>query len=92
MKTIIIGAGRGERLMPHTANAPKCFAEVGGRRILDWGLDAFKAGGLEDIVFVGGYQIDLIRRTYPEFNYCHNSTWPDNNILESLMHLSLIHI
>ena len=86
MKTIIIGAGRGERLMPHTANAPKCFAEVGGRRILDWGLDAFKAGGLEDIVFVGGYQIDLIRRTYPEFNYCHNSTWPDNNILESLMH------
>ena len=29
--------------MPHTAEAPKCFAEVKGRRILDWGLDALAA-------------------------------------------------
>ena len=28
MKAIIIGAGRGRRLMPTTAETPKCFAEV----------------------------------------------------------------
>ena len=86
MKAIIIGAGRGSRLMPHTEDAPKCFAEVGGRRILDWGLDALAAGGLSDVVFIGGYRIDLVRDTYPDFTYCHNSDWENNNILESLMH------
>ena len=41
MRVIVIGAGRGRRLMPTTADTPKCFAEVGGRRLLDWALDAF---------------------------------------------------
>jgi L-glutamine-phosphate cytidylyltransferase len=86
MKAIIIGAGRGERLMPHTADAPKCFAEVKERRILDWGLEAMREGGLTDVVFIGGYRIDLVRENYPDFTYCHNADWPDNNILESLMH------
>lgn len=86
MKAIIIGAGRGERLMPHTADAPKCFAEVGGKRILDWGLEALASAGLTDVVFIGGYRIDLVREAYPDFTFCHNADWPDNNILESLMH------
>lgn len=72
--------------MPHTADAPKCFAEVGDRRILDWGLESMCEGGLTDVVFIGGYRIDLVRQAYPDFTYCHNSDWPDNNILESLMH------
>ena len=41
MRIIVIGAGRGRRLMPTTADAPKCFAEVDGRRLLDWALAAF---------------------------------------------------
>lgn len=86
VKAIIIGAGRGERLMPHTADAPKCFAEVKGKRILDWGLEALAGGGLTDIVFIGGYRIDLVQKNYPDFTFCHNADWPDNNILESLMH------
>ncbi|MBI4556261.1 MAG: NTP transferase domain-containing protein [Candidatus Hydrogenedentes bacterium] len=86
MKAIIIGAGRGERLMPHTADAPKCFAEVAGRRILDWGLEALAAGGLTEVVFIGGYQMDRIRAAYPQFIFCHNADWRDNNIMESLMH------
>jgi len=86
VKAIIIGAGRGERLMPHTANAPKCFAEVKGKRILDWGVEALRDGGLEDVVFIGGYQIDLVQAAYPCFTFCDNADWPNNNILESLMH------
>lgn len=66
MKTIIIGAGRGRRLMPATANAPKCYAEIQGRRMLDWGLHAFARAGLTDICFSGGYQIDLVRRDSAE--------------------------
>lgn len=86
MKAIIIGAGRGQRLMPTTADAPKCFAEVGGRRILDWAVDAFAANGITDICFIGGYQIEAVRRAYPGFTFRHNVDWANNNILASLMY------
>src|SRR5215207_6861159 len=86
MRAIIIGAGRGQRLMPTTADAPKCFAEVGGRRILDWAVAAFAANGITDICFIGGYQIDAVRRAYPGFTFRHNTDWPNNNILASLMY------
>jgi choline kinase len=84
MQAIIIGAGRGERLMPTTADTPKCFAEVGGRRILDWTLHAFRANGVHRIAFIGGYQIDKVRQSYPDFTFCHNRDWANNNILASL--------
>jgi choline kinase len=84
MQAIIIGAGRGIRLMPTTADAPKCFAQVGNRRILDWGLEAFHQAGIDRIVFVGGYQIDKVRSDYPHFTFRHNHDWENNNILASL--------
>lgn len=86
MKAIIIGAGRGSRLMPTTADTPKCFAEVNGKRILDWTIDAFKQNGVTDICFIGGYQIDKVRQAYPQFTFRHNAGWENNNILASLMH------
>jgi choline kinase len=86
MKAIIIGAGRGRRLMPTTADTPKCYAEVGGRRLLDWALAAFAGAGVTDICFIGGYQIEKVRRDYPHFTFRHNAGWEHNNILLSLMH------
>jgi choline kinase len=86
MQAIIIGAGRGQRLMPTTADTPKCFAEVGGRRILDWALAALRANGIDRIAFIGGYQIDKVRAAYPELTFRHNADWPNNNILASLFH------
>ena len=84
MRVIIIGAGRGRRLMPTTADAPKCFAEVEGKRIVDWACDAFHANGLDRIAFIGGYQIDKVRAAYPHFEFRHNPDWENNNILASL--------
>ncbi|MSS70083.1 MAG: phosphocholine cytidylyltransferase family protein [Candidatus Latescibacteria bacterium] len=84
MKAIIIGAGRGRRLMPLTEETPKCFAEVGGKRILDWALEAFRAAGLREVVFIGGYQIEKVRAAYPHLTFCHNAAWEQNNILASL--------
>ena len=86
MRAIIIGAGRGNRLMPSTANAPKCFTEVRGNRILDRTLDAFANNGIDDICFIGGYQIDCVREAYPQFTFRHNDDWENNNILASLMY------
>jgi len=86
MQAIIIGAGRGRRLMPTTADTPKCFAEVRGRRLLDWALRAFAGAGVTEICFVGGYQIEKVRRDYPHLTFRHNAGWEQNNILLSLMH------
>jgi len=85
MKAIIIGAGRGSRLMPSTADIPKCFCQVGDHRILDWSLKAFAENGITDIVFIGGYQIDKVRDEYQEFKLFDNDNWANNNILASLM-------
>ncbi len=86
MKGILIGAGRGRRLMPLTEDVPKCYAEIGGRRILDWSLEALRSAGLSDIVFIGGYLIDRVRADYPELRFRENAAWADNNILASLFH------
>src|SRR5215211_850131 len=85
MRVIVIAAGRGRRLMPTTANAPKCYAEVQGKRLLDWGLQALTANRISDICFIGGYQIDKVRADYPRFTFRHNADWENNNILASLM-------
>jgi choline kinase len=86
MRAIIIGAGRGARLMPTTENAPKCFAEIRGRRILDWIVESLTEGGVTDICFVGGYRIELVQADYAQFTFRHNADWQNNNILASLMH------
>ena len=86
MRVIIIGAGRGERLMPTTADTPKCFAEVEGKRILDWSLEAFRSNGLDEICFIGGYRIEKVHDDYPEFEFRDNRDWKNNNILRSLFY------
>src|SRR5436190_16221714 len=86
MRAIIIGAGRGQRLMPTTADTRKCFAEVKGLRLLDWSLRAFGDAAVGDVCFIGGYQIDKVRQGYPQLTCRHNTGWEHNNILASLMH------
>jgi choline kinase len=85
VRGIIIGAGRGRRLMPTTADAPKCFAEIGDRRILDWILSALRRAGVDPITFVGGYRIGDVRAGYPTLDFIENPQWERTNILGSLM-------
>ena len=85
MRAIIIGAGRGARLMPTTEDAPKCFAEIRGKRILDWTVEALRGGGCTEICFIGGYRIESVQRDYPGFIFRENKDWANNNILVSLM-------
>jgi L-glutamine-phosphate cytidylyltransferase len=86
MRVIVIAAGRGRRLMPTTADAPKCFAEVSGKRLIDWAVDAFQTNGIDRICFIGGYQIDRVKEDYPHFTFRHNPDWEHNNILASLFY------
>ena len=84
-KVILIGAGRGSRLMPLTTSQPKSFTPIFGRRILDWTVEAFLANKLNDFVFISGYLKKVIEAEYPNFTFVENMDWENNNILFSLL-------
>jgi choline kinase len=71
--------------MPNTADAPKCFAEVQGARIIDWIVRALRDGGVTEICYIGGYRIESVRAACPDFVLRENADWSSNNILASLM-------
>lgn len=56
MKAIVIAAGRGTRLRPHTDHRPKCMVEVAGKPVLHRQIEAFRAAGIHDIVVIAGYR------------------------------------
>lgn len=85
MKVILLGAGRGSRLMPLTASEPKAFTVIAGKRILDWTLDAFLINNEADFVFVSGYQKSTVEAEYKDFAFVENSNWATTNILHSLL-------
>lgn len=57
---IILSAGQGSRLLPLTADRPKCLIEVGGKAIIDHQLDALTAAGVDRLIVVGGYRLDKL--------------------------------
>ena len=61
MRVIVIGAGRGKRLMPTTADAPmlcrssgQAAARLGARRLS-------RRTASTSVCFIGGYQIDKVQ-------------------------------
>lgn len=60
MKALIIGAGQGKRLLPLTETKPKALLDVGGKSLLAWQVDALMACGIDDIVFVAGFNIAAV--------------------------------
>lgn len=52
---IVLCAGRGKRLKPHTDNTPKPLLAVSGKPTLDFVLDALSYAGIEQVVLVTHY-------------------------------------
>jgi choline kinase len=62
-KAVILSAGKGSRLLPLTADRPKCLIELSGRSLLDWQLDALQGEGVGEIVVVTGFRDHLVNET-----------------------------
>ena len=60
MKAIILSAGQGRRLLPHTESRPKCALAVAGRAILDWQLHQAALAGIDEAVVVTGFHADVV--------------------------------
>ena len=58
---VILAAGPGSRLLPHTAHAPKCLTRIGGYPILQYQLAALRECGITNVVIVVGYLSHCVR-------------------------------
>lgn len=59
-KAIILSAGQGSRLLPLTADMPKCLIDFAGRTLIEWQIDALVRNGIEDIAVVTGFQTEKV--------------------------------
>jgi choline kinase len=87
-RAIVIAAGRGKRLGPHTEEIPKCMVQVGARPILGWVWQALSAVGVEELVVIRGYRGDVletfVRSLVPRVQLVDNPEWQTNNVLLSM--------
>ena len=56
MKAIILSAGQGRRLLPLTAETPKCLIPFAGRPLVEWQVRSLAAAGVTDVVVVTGFE------------------------------------
>jgi MurNAc alpha-1-phosphate uridylyltransferase len=50
MKALILAAGRGERMRPLSDRTPKPLLEVGGKKLIEWHLEALARAGVREVV------------------------------------------
>ncbi len=91
-KVIIVAAGRGQRLMPHTEKVPKCLVPIGGTPMLQRQIETFLDHEIREFVVITGYQAAPLKefcRTLAKDLDCvihvvHNMDYQSNNVLLSL--------
>jgi choline kinase len=63
LKAILLVAGEGTRLRPHTLDRPKCLVEVDGVSLLDRQLAVLRSDPrIGRLVMIGGYKAEMLRR------------------------------
>jgi choline kinase len=60
MKAVILSAGQGSRLLPLTAERPKCLLPLGAKTIIEWQVEVLARCGVDDIVVVVGFRAALV--------------------------------
>ncbi len=86
MKAVILSAGQGKRLLPLTADNPKCLLNLDGQTIIEWQIGELAKCGIERVSVVTGYRAErvellLARRYDPRrVRVLYNPTysWADN--------------
>lgn len=57
---ILLSAGQGSRMLPLTAERPKCLIEFSGRSLLAWQIEMLARCGVKHIDVVTGFMTDMV--------------------------------
>ncbi len=57
---ILLSAGQGSRMLPLTAERPKCLIDFSGRSLLAWQIEMLARGGVRRIDVVTGFMTDRV--------------------------------
>ena len=60
MRAVILSAGQGSRLLPLTADRPKCLLPLKSKTLLQWQVETLAAGGIRDIAVVVGFRAAMV--------------------------------
>lgn len=59
-KAIILSAGQGSRLLPLTAERPKCLIDFSGRSLIAWQIEMLSRQGVTEFHIVTGFMTDMV--------------------------------
>src|SRR5208283_6090137 len=82
MRALILAAGRGSRMGPHTEARPKCLVELEGKPLIVRQIAALRRGGMGEIGVVRGYRAEMI--DFPGLSYFANERWDETSMVTSL--------
>lgn len=57
---ILLSAGQGSRLLPLTAERPKCLIDFSGKSLIEWQVEMLARGGVKHIDVVTGFMTDML--------------------------------
>lgn len=81
-RALILAAGVGARLRPHTSDRPKCLVEVAGRSLLDRQLDVLASERVAPVIVIGGYRAEMLQRPGVEVRI--NPRYAETNMVWTL--------
>tara|TARA_B100001996_G_C18659851_1_gene592633 strand:+ start:1113 stop:1868 length:756 start_codon:yes stop_codon:yes gene_type:complete len=91
MKAIILAAGKGKRLQPHTNEIPKCLLTIDNETILEHQINHLKSCDIEEVNVVVGFAKDKVEEFLGNYdslgmkiNTIYNPFWETTNSLFSL--------
>ena len=62
MQAIMMAAGKGSRLGSLTGGKPKAFAQINGKRLIDYNLRLLEKYQVDEIIIVTGYQCEAFEK------------------------------
>lgn len=95
MQAIIMAAGKGSRLGNLTEGKPKAFAEIKGKRLIDYNLGLLEKYGVDEIIIVTGYKCEAFEELaggIKNVTLAYNPFYEMVNVLGSFyMGMNLLH-
>lgn len=83
MNVLILAAGEGKRLRPHTLDKPKSLVELADKSLLGRQIEVLRSCGVKNVVCVGGYRSEMLR-DYCDTLIC-NDDYRDTNMVWSFL-------